>query len=107
MNYGSPLSKDHRAKKDEEKPKKEKSISLGTTKRILKKTNYPIGINEMIWLNSYIENRMRGECLPITLLSNDIQVELFRLYGKEGAEKFEKKIITDFCQQHGLPSIPD
>lgn len=109
MNYGSPLSKDHRSKKDDsEKPKKEKpKISLGTTKKLLKKSNYPIGFNEMIWLNNYVENRVRGECLPITFLSNDLPVELYRVYGKEGAERFEKQILDSFCQQHGLPRIAD
>lgn len=111
MNYGSPLSKDHRAsKKEEEKPKKEKpKISLGTTKRMLKKSNYPIGFNEMIWLNNYMQNKVQGECLPQSFMSNDLQVELFRVYGKEGAETFEKKLLTDFCNQHGLtlPSVTD
>ena len=108
MNYGSPLSKDHRAKKDDEKPKKDKpKISLGTTKRILKKSNYPIGFNEMIWLNNYMENLVRGECLPISFLSNDLNVELFRVYGSEGADKFLKRILDAFTQQHGLPSVAD
>lgn len=108
MNYGSPLSKDHRAKKDEDTPKKEKpKISLGTTKKLLKKSNYPIGVNEMIWLNNYMLNKVQGECLPKTFLSNDLPTELYRVYGKDGAEALEKKIISDFCQQHGLPRITD
>lgn len=108
MNYGSPLSKDHRAKKDEYDPlpKKEKpKLSLGTAKKLLKTSNHPIGINEMIWLNSYMLNKVQGECLPKTFLSNDLPTEIYRVYGKDGAEAFQKKIIADFCNQNGLSSV--
>ena len=94
-------------KKEEEKKKEKPKISLGATKKILKKTKYPIGVNEMLWLNHFMENLVQGECLPKTFLSNDLQVELFRVYGTEGAEKFEKRIIDAFCQQHGLPRVTD
>ena len=105
MNYGSPLSKDHRVKKEEEKKKSKPQISLGVTKKLLKKTNFPIGINEMNWLNHFIENIVQGECLPKTFLSNDLPVEIVRVYGTEGAEKFLKRILDAFTQQHGLPSV--
>lgn len=112
MNYGSPLSKDHRAGKNEEEkmPKKEKpKISVGTTKKILKKVEVPIGVNEMLWMNNYMLNKVQGECLPKTFLSNDLPAEIYRVYGKEGAEAFQNKVVADFCSQNGvaLPSVSD
>jgi hypothetical protein len=100
MNYGSPLSKDYRLKKvaEEKPPKKDKpKISLATTKKVLKGVNYPIGITEMFWLNNYIQNRVMGECLPKSFLSNDLLNELQRTYGNNN---FQKQIIEAFCKEH-------
>ena len=103
MNTSSPLSKDHRAKKEAPLPKFPKPkypISVGTTKKILKTSNEVVGAVEMHWLNSYIENRIQGECLPRAFLSNELPSEIIRIYGIE-ADKFIEKIVTDFKQQCG------
>jgi hypothetical protein len=103
MNTSSPLSKDQRAKKEPLLPKFPKPkypISVGTTKKILKTANVVIGAVEMFWLNNYIENRIQGECLPRSFLSNELPSEIIRTYGI-GAEKFIEKIVYDFKQQCG------
>jgi hypothetical protein len=100
MNTGSPLAKDHRLKKEptSEKIKKEKpKISLATAKKILKPSKRIIGTAETIWLNNFVENTVRGECLPLNLLSNDLLSEIIRTFGAgEGAEKFTAKILKAF-----------
>jgi hypothetical protein len=94
MNHGSPLSKDQRQKKTdpkEEKFAKEKfKISVATTKKILKERI--VGHSQMVWLNQYMDNKIRGECLPLSFLSNDLPSELARSYGEEGAEKFKESV---------------
>jgi len=95
MNFGSPLSKDHKLKKGkkemEEKFAKEKfKISVATTKKVLKEKI--VGHSQMVWLNNYMENKVRGECLPASFLSNDLPAELIGTYGEEGAEKFKEAI---------------
>lgn len=108
MNTSSPLSKDHRIKKDALPPKfpKQKfAISLGITKKLLKSSNAVVGLVEMRWLNSYIENRIQGECLPRSFLSNELPSEIIRIYGI-GADKFIEKIVEDFKQQCGH-SVPN
>ena len=96
MNFGSPLSKDHKlkkSKKEEEEKKfaKEKfKISVATTKKILKEKT--VGHSQMVWLNNYMENKVRGECLPASFLSNDLPAELIGTYGEDGAEKFKVAI---------------
>jgi len=100
MNTGSPLAKDHKVKKEatSEKIKKEKpKISLSTAKKILKPSKRIIGTAETLWLNGYIENTVRGECLPLNLLSNDILSEIIRTFGAgEGADKFTARILKAF-----------
>jgi hypothetical protein len=100
MNTGSPLSKDHKIKKEatSEKIKKEKpKISLATAKKLLKPSKRIIGTAETIWLNDYIENTVRGECLPKNLLSNDILSEIIKSFGAgKGADDFTAKILKAF-----------
>lgn len=75
-------------------------ISSGATKKILDAK----GASEAdrIWLNGYLENRVSGECLPPTLVSNECFNIIQRLYGKE-ATAFLEKIRTDWKLQNGLP----
>jgi hypothetical protein len=101
----SPLSKDQKIKKlsavELPKFKKQKyQISVGTTKKILKPAGVIIGSFEMIWLNNYMENRIQGECLPRSFLTNELPIEIIRIYGKD-SDKFIERIITDFRQQCG------
>jgi len=109
MNHGSPLSKDHRiAKKTEildKFPKEKYKISMGTTKKLLKKSNQIISQSGMVWLNKYMENRIQGECLPRSFLSNDLPTELIEVYGEQGAEQFIDKVIRDFCVQCGKTMV--
>ena len=96
MNFGSPLSKDHKLKKgkkeeEEKKFAKEKfKISIATTKKVLKEK--VVGHSQMVWLNNYMENKVRGECLPASFLSNDLPAELIGTYGEEGADKFKEAV---------------
>jgi hypothetical protein len=102
MNYGSPLSKDHRVKKEEDTPKKDKpKISVGTAKRILKSPT--VGIVATAWLNHYIENRVQGECLPKSFLSNDILAELARAYGAD-SEKFLEATRVAYRREFSIPN---
>jgi hypothetical protein len=95
----------NKAKKEKEKAMLELfkkpvyKISSGTTKKILDAK----GASEAdkIWLNGYLENRVAGECLPPTLLSNECFNIIQRLYGN-GANEFLEKIRTDWKQQNGL-----
>ena len=100
----SPLSKDQRSKKPvpllPKFPKQKFQIGVGITKKILKASGAVIGAVEMRWLNNYIENRIQGECLPRSFLSNELPSEIIRTYGI-GADKFIEKIVYDFKQQCG------
>ena len=104
MNTVSPLSKDHRAKTSKEskpviaKPK----ISLPTAKKVLKASKREIGTAETFWLNTYIENRVRGECLPLNLYSNDIISEISRTFSDK-AGTFIENINLDFNRQMPNP----
>ena len=104
MNTSSPLSKDHKIKKTApllaKFPKEKFPIGIGITKKILKTAGTIVGAVEMRWLNSYIENRIQGECLPRSFLSNELPSEIIRTYGI-GADKFIEKIVYDFKQQCG------
>lgn len=107
MNYGSPLSKDHRVKKEDATPKKVKpAISIGTAKKVLKATGRPIGSFEANWLNRYIENKVRGECLPPSLLSNDLPSQLLTMFGVVGSAQFIDRIVSAFCQEFGVVLPP-
>lgn len=106
MNHGSPLSKDHRAKKEDPKPKKVKpAIPVGVAKKILKATGRPIGSFETNWLNRYMENKVQGECLPRTLLSSDLPSQLMTMYGLIGSAKIIEEIVSAFCREFGV--IPE
>jgi len=104
MNTGSPLTKDQRTKKPtEEKIVKTKpKISLATTKKILKASKREIGTAEAFWLNNYIDNKVRGECLPLSLYSNDLPAELIKTYGSN-AQVFIDKLLLDFQSQMPNP----
>jgi hypothetical protein len=106
MNTGSPLTKDQKGKKiTEEKIIKAKpKISLATTKKILKASKREIGTAEAFWLNTYIDNKVRGECLPLSLYSNDLPAELIKTYGSN-AQVFIDKILLDFAIQMPNPLL--
>ena len=83
--------------KEDKLPKKEKlKISLATAKKILKSTKLPIGQSETIWVNQYVENAVRGSCLPLALLSNDFLSELPKAFGPEKASDFLEQMLKDF-----------
>jgi hypothetical protein len=111
MNTSSPLSKDQRVKKLTAPPlakfpKEKFPIGIGIAKKILKSSEANIGAVEMRWLNSYMENRIQGECLPRSFLSNELPSEIIRIYGI-GADKFIEKIVYDFKQQCGHYNLPE
>lgn len=97
--YSSPLSKDQKVKVADAPPKERYKISVGTTKKILKINGVSLGLSDMRWLNGFIENKVRGECLPLSFWSNDILSELSNCLGDEGSSKFIKEIRTAFCRQ--------
>lgn len=104
INHGSPLSKDHKIKKPEEAPiNKKPKISTGIAKRILKDKG--VGFVATFWLNNYIENKVQGECLPKSFLSNDCIAEITRTYGA-GAEKFFEDIRAAYRREFGIPTLP-
>ena len=82
-------------------PKEKFKISIATTKKVLK--SKIVGQSEMKWLNTYIENRIQGECLPKAFHSNDLLAELIKTYG-EDSNKFILRIIDDYKSSHGLTS---
>ena len=102
MNYSSPLSKDTRQSKkpkeeEVEKFKSEKpKISIATTKKVLKPLKLEVGQSECRWLNQYVENWVRGSCLPLALLSNDFLAELEKTFGVEGSKDYLDKLRKDF-----------
>jgi len=97
----SPLSKDHKFKKSETAPIKQKpKISTGVAKRILK--DKTAGFVATFWLNNHIENKVQGECLPKSFLSNDCIAEITRTYGA-GAEKVFEDIRAAYRQNFGIP----
>ena len=100
MNYGSPLSKDHKIKKDVAPIKAKPKISQGVAKRILK--DKAAGFVATFWLNNYLENKVQGECLPKSFLSNDCIAEITRTYGA-GAEKFFEDIRVAYRRDFGIP----
>jgi len=108
MNTGSPLTKDQKFKPDTDTYKKPKqSINSGTVKKILKVLDgVVIGASEVTWFNRYMENKVAGECLPKSFLSNDLYAEICRTYGSIGSDRFILKIVTDFKRDHGLISVP-
>lgn len=98
MNHGSPLSKDQRYKKpaEEEKFKPEKpKISLATAKKILKPLKIEVGQSECLWVNRWVENEVRGRCLPPSLLSNDFLAEVGKIFA-EGGDEFLGRLRADF-----------
>nr|WPF46747.1 MAG: hypothetical protein [Lake Baikal virophage 11] len=98
MNTGSPLKP-----KAEPKPivVKKTTYSGGTAKKILKDSGAVIGVSEVAWLNRYMANKVAGECLPKSFLSNDLYAEICRTYGK-GSAQFIDQIVQDFKRENGL-----
>jgi hypothetical protein len=94
----SPLQKARPVKVVEGFPKEKPNISVATAKKILKAAKRPVGTAEAVWLNYYIENRVRGECLPRAFLSNDLPSEIVKAYGAEGAEKFLGEVLAAFAK---------
>jgi len=100
MNHGSPLSKDHKIKKEVAPIKAKPKISQGVAKRILK--DKAAGFVATFWLNNYLENKVQGECLPKSFLSNDCIAEITRTYGA-GAEKVFEDIRAAYRREFGIP----
>lgn len=100
MNHGSPLSKDHKLKKEVAPIKHKHKISQGIAKRILK--DKAAGFVATFWLNNYIENKVQGECLPKSFLSNDCIAEITRTFGA-GAEKFFEDIRVAYRREFSIP----
>ena len=100
MNHGSPLSKDHKLKKEVAPIKHKPKISNGVAKRILK--DKAAGFVATFWLNNYIENKVQGECLPKSFLSNDCIAEITRTFGA-GAEKFFEDIRVAYRREFSIP----
>jgi hypothetical protein len=101
MNHGSPLTKDHKFKKSDTAPVKQKpKISNGLAKRILK--DKTAGFVATFWLNNHIENKVQGECLPKSFISNDCIAEITRTYGA-GAEKVFEDIRVAYRREFGIP----
>jgi hypothetical protein len=92
--YSSPLSKDQKEKKVVEIPKAKFKISLATTRKVLKIKGAALGESDMKWLNGYMENKVRGECLPLSFWSNDLLSELAKCLGPTASEKFIEDIKT-------------
>ena len=96
------MDKKAKAKAKEELEKFKKpiyKISSGTTKKILDVKG--ASESDRIWLNNYMENKVSGECLPPSLLTNESYNIIQRLYGTNAGE-FLEKIRTDWKQQNGL-----
>jgi hypothetical protein len=100
MNFVSPLSKDTRGKKEAptEKKKERPKMSLATTKKILKPLKMEVGQSECRWMNSWVENEIRGACLPLALLGNDFLAELEKTFGSEGSQTFLERLRKEFLQ---------
>jgi len=101
MNFGSPLSKDHRVKKqtkDETFVKPKLPIGVGVVKKVLKplKLETEIGLAECQWLNHWVENEVQGKCLPKTLLSEDFLSATEKAFGVEGAKGFLDRLREEF-----------
>ena len=96
------MDKKAKAKAKEELEKFKKpiyKISSGTTKKILDAKG--ASESDRVWLNNYMENKVSGECLPPSLLTNECYNLIQRLYGTNAGE-FLEKIRTDWKQQNGL-----
>ena len=98
---GSPLTKDQKTAKVVEVKKPRQLISSGTARKILKTSGAVIGTVETAWLNRYMENKVSGECLPRSFVSNDLYAEICRTYGK-GSTQFIEKIVNDFKRENGI-----
>lgn len=106
-NFGSPLTKDQKDKKVKQEviPKHKYPISLATTKKIINDKNLILGKADMIWFNLYMENKVQGECLPKSFLTNDLPTEIYSVYGNP--EAFLATIKKDFIsnRQPGLMNM--
>lgn len=74
-------------------------INLSITKKIL-------GVKgaceiDKIWLCSYMQNKVAGECLPPSLYSNEAYNVMSRLYGNNLENELER-IRADWKSQNGL-----
>ena len=95
MNHGSPLTRDQRPKKEEAPKKVGPKISLGATRKILKPLGIEVGGAERDWVDRWVENQVRGTCLPLSLYSSEFLSELGRVFGDGGAD-FQKRLLDDF-----------
>lgn len=80
---------------------KKTTYSGGTVRKILKDTGAVVGFSEVAWLNRYMANKVAGECLPKSFLSNDLYAEICRTYGK-GSAQFIDQIVKDFKRENGI-----
>lgn len=106
-NFGSPLTKDQKDKKVKQEtiPKQKYPLSLATTKKILNDKKLILGRADVVWFNMYMENKVRGECLPPSFLTNDLPSEIYTVYGNP--EPFLATVKKDFIanRQPGLMNM--
>jgi hypothetical protein len=93
MNYGSPLNKDQKVKKEEQPQKEKPRITKGGAKRILGRS---VGEWERGWVNRWVENQVRGRCLPLSVWSDSFLSEIENVFGAVGASDFHKQLLADF-----------
>ena len=101
MNFGSPLSKDQRMKKQpavESFPKEKLLIGVAVVKKILKPLNLEneIGVAECRWVNHWVENEVQGKCLPKSFLSGDFLSEVEKAFGVDAAKGFLDRLREEF-----------
>ena len=74
-------------------------INLGITKKILGAKGACDA--DRVWLCSYMQNKVAGECLPPSLYSNEAYNVMSRLYGLNLEHELER-IRADWKKQNGL-----
>jgi hypothetical protein len=74
-------------------------INLGITKKILGAKGACDA--DKVWLCSYMQNKVAGECLPPSLYSNECYNVMSRLYGLNLENELER-IRADWKSQNGL-----
>jgi hypothetical protein len=98
MNYGSPLTKDQRAKKEEptEKPKpKPKGISKAVAKQLVLQTCEE---HHCRWIERYLENLVATNCYPPKLKTNEAFSTLSECFTPTDA----LRILEDIRREFGL-----
>jgi len=98
MNHGSPLTKDHRVKKEEtaEKPKpKPKGISKAVAKQLVLQTCEE---HHCRWTERYLDNLVATHCYPPKLKTN----EVFSVLSECFTPADSLRILEDLRRDFGL-----